>query len=337
MGPATGAVPTSVRFVKRAIPQIYSFDALGTLYDFKEPVVTQYRKIAEGCGVPKVKAESLDQAFRSAYKRTNKELPNYGKHHGIESPAVWWDLLVHRTFSQVVPVSSIPESLGARMYLHFASASAYTLRPDARQTLAHFKAIRNRKMICHSDDNLERLILICVISNSDPRVIDILRDLGLKVGTVRPAGIGAHDFDPTDYNPDNDIDFVCTSYEADSEKPDRAIFDYARRLAAPVIGAHALQRAQALRQGAPDSADAKAEELAVGLNDPDYLPQEHWIHVGNEFDKDTVGAAGAGLTPLHLCVDGRSHEWIEPADTHGTAVIRDLTEVQRYRVDKITS
>ena len=49
--------------------------------------------------------------------------------------------------------------------------------------------------------------MTCVISNSDPRVSAILRDLGLKVGGSPPGP-------PATYDPENDIDFVCTSYEA---------------------------------------------------------------------------------------------------------------------------
>ncbi|KPI34636.1 uncharacterized protein AB675_11616 [Cyphellophora attinorum] len=256
--------------VKRVFRGSYlSFDALGTLFDFKEPIATQYLKVARRCGVTAPIAESdLQQAFKTAYKQISLSWPNYGKGSKIvDSPETWWQILVHSTFRRLLPVESIPTELGSETYQHFASGAAYQLRPGV---LSMFEKLRgSRGELANSS------WMTCVISNSDPRVSAILRDLGLKVGEGPPGP-------PAMYDPENDIDFVCTSYEASSEKPDAAIFWNAKESMAALVG-------------------VPLDELVADRTSTEGV---RWIHVGDDFKKDCVGASEAGLIPVYLCPGG---------------------------------
>jgi FMN phosphatase YigB (HAD superfamily) len=248
-----------------------SFDALGTLFDFKEPVAAQYLKVARKCGVTAPIAEDdIQQAFKAVYKQHTLSWPNYGKgSKSVDSPETWWQLLVHSTFRRLLPEEAIPTRLGSETYQHFASGSAYQLRPGV---LSMFRRLRWARGELASSS-----WMTCVISNSDPRVSTILRDLGLKVGESPPG-------QPATYDPENDIDFVCTSYEASSEKPDAAIFRHAKGSMAALVG-------------------VPVDELVVDGTSIDgpQGPGARWFHVGDDFKKDCVGASEAGFIPVHLC------------------------------------
>ena len=67
-----------------------------------------------------------------------------------------------------------------------------------------------------------------VITNSDPRVPDVLSSLGLRVSPVRwgtktedPASVASRDYE---------IDFSVMSYDVGHEKPDRRIFEAAEEM-----------------------------------------------------------------------------------------------------------
>jgi hypothetical protein len=167
-------------------------------------------------------------------------------------------------------------------------------------------------------------VKIGVITNSDPRVRDILCSLDLFV-----------DPSPDDYNlnlslpsapnigesellvekqPQNkhssDISFILTSYEAGFEKPDPAIFHSAKTLSLRLTG-------------------WEEEET-------------DFVHVGDEIKKDIHGAENAGWGAVLLdregvkeivatdVVDGRSAEFVRArnGENEGRMVrIRDLREL----------
>lgn len=324
---ATKAVRTAVRTVPSFHPpyvsyRILTFDALGTIYDFKEPVARQYLRIARKCGVKHDISEArLQEAFGIAYKRTTKELPNYGKHSKyIKTPEAWWDMVVNRTFGEVMPKESIPADLGLAAYRHFASGAAYKLLKDGmrafeedlhyywrRGGLPHWEVMNAR------GGTFKQYVpgYVGVVTNSDPRVIGILRDLGLKVGTPPPAptnqSLDLSAFNERDYNVGNHIDFVCTSYDADSEKPSRGIFDYAARCAISVNGAHKKRLARSISNhdnpAIRHTFQHGKEHPEEWFQDPAYIDPARWFHVGNDFEKDCLGAAGAGLVPVYLSKD----------------------------------
>ena len=311
------------RFKLQGPIRCVSFDALGTLFVFKEPVAVQYLKIARKCGV----SDSLDhdsvlKAFGTAYKQTSAEHPNYGKKSSnLAGPDEWWDLLVNRTFAQIIPKKSIPADIGSAMYHHFSSGAAYNLRPEVMYLFQELRRLRSASEVVS--------LTTCVITNSDPRVADILRDLGLKVGhSIAADAQPDADARPPGVDLDNDIDFVCSSYEAGSEKPDPAIYEYAKRCMINLRDADEVYPSKQYSDAQSDPPSTRQPE-----QDPPGFKshqRESWLHVGDEFVKDCVGAAAAGFTPVLLCEEQAIEQWHDKlAEQHGFA-IASLKDVAQF-------
>ncbi|KIV89151.1 hypothetical protein PV10_08743 [Exophiala mesophila] len=296
---------------------VVTLDALGTLYGFRQPVATQYAEVARQCGLrDQIDPKSLNVAFKDAFKRANHTYPNYGK-SSLSNPEQWWSLLVNDAFSQVVKPDHIPEDLGHRLYQHFSSADAYELYPDAQAFLESMKSLKAQ--YTRPDGPL---VIVGVVTNSDPRVTQVLQSMQLQVGwsstpplvsPIRDALQSKDDnffFDTRSplygaYNPDNDVDFVATSYEAGAEKPDRRIWDFARELldmmprsraeqALDRHETHVSPRQHSTGQMALAMAQSFAALISVEVG------ETRWIHIGDDFAKDYIGAESVGLDALFV-------------------------------------
>ncbi|KAG9769644.1 hypothetical protein KCU88_g6803, partial [Aureobasidium melanogenum] len=291
---------------KKVPTLVVTLDALGTLYRFREPVASQYQKVARRCGLQvNVDAAELDRAFRSSFKHYNTVYPNYGKGK-LRDPEVWWTKLVNRAFREVVNQQDIPHDLGANLYRHFSSGEAYELYPDVQDFLQTMRALKHR---FQNPDG--PLIATGVVTNSDPRVRLVLQDLGLKVGpsSVPQIGLGAsitdtanrlknQDYEGLLVTPfvnyfalDNDFDVLCTSYEAGAEKPDMLIWLAARQLITPIPGSRAEQAVD-MTLSPPHKGMTECLSHEVG--------DLTWIHIGDEYSKDYLGALDADLDALLL-------------------------------------
>ncbi|EXJ85346.1 hypothetical protein A1O1_05710 [Capronia coronata CBS 617.96] len=292
---------------RRKVPTfVVTLDALGTLYRFREPVPSQYLKVAQRCGLSThVDSDKLDHAFRSSFKHYNTTYPNYGKGK-LRDPELWWTKLVNRAFREVVDDEDIPQDLGASLYRHFSSGEAYELYPDVQPFLQTMRMLKD-----HYHDPEGPLIVTGVITNSDPRVRLVLQDFDLKVGPSSLPQISfgqsisetATRFRNQDYQAllaspfvdyfaaDNDFDFLCTSYEAGSEKPDMNIWLAARQLIIPIPGSRAEQAVDS-SSSAPHKGMTECLRHEVG--------DTTWIHIGDEYSKDYLGAVGADLDALLL-------------------------------------
>jgi FMN phosphatase YigB (HAD superfamily) len=290
---------------------VVSLDALGTLYRFREPVAVQYSKIARQCGFKgEYTNDQLNKSFKSAYKEQNKRYPNYGKDE-LPSPQAWWELLVENTFRPFVTTQALwrPET-GQKLYEHFTSGDAYELFEDVRpfiETIAELKK--------DFADPEGPIVLTGVISNSDPRVRNVLTNLGLRVGVSQAADIkltdgmrkaweDAKDMRVTTpvndmYNSGDHFNFLTTSYEAGSEKPDGHIFAEAQRLAGQLTLSRLFQdneRPSSIQEAWSVVGKARAQTRA----------EEHmWIHIGDEYVKDYEGARFWGHEALLLDRDGQ--------------------------------
>lgn len=295
---------------------IVTLDAQGTIYRFREPIARQYLKVAERCGLTeKIEEDELKQAFRESFKEISKEYPNYGRGQ-LASPNAWWKTLVNDTFRQVVDDSKIPDRLGEEMYDHFTSAAAYELYPDVQPFLA---SMRELKAEWPSADDPP--VFVGVVSNGDPRVKNILQNLGLRVGIhglPDPPNfserINKDAMDATkasdlqqimkspwfdDYNKLNDIDFLATSYEADAEKPDPKIFDFAGSVAS-VVFASKLEQARTDWTPSVETMRFKWQIQKTIRS----LEQATCIHIGDDYEKDYEGAMSAAWNPVYLARDG---------------------------------
>lgn len=283
---------------------VVTLDALGTLYKFREPVSTQYLKIAQKCGLrANVDASELDRSFKSSYKHYNTLYPNYGKGK-LQDPEVWWTKVANRTFGQIIQ-DEIPPDLGAALYKHFSSREAYELYPDAQLFLHTMMALKVR----YSDPD-GPLLVTGVITNSDPRVRLVLEDMSISVGTgsdpldlksalsksreMRSMGDFALPW-KYNYDPRNVIDFLCTSYDANAEKPEPAIFGAAKKYFFTLPVSRAEQSF-----GHPSSG---WQALSNGFKVLRYRPttgSTMFMHIGDEYPKDYVGARRAGWRSLYL-------------------------------------
>ncbi len=65
------------------------FDAFGTLFHPKLPIVEQYASVARRCGLDGFSVEQLQNSFRAAFSGEFKAHPNYGKASGMGAEK-WW-------------------------------------------------------------------------------------------------------------------------------------------------------------------------------------------------------------------------------------------------------
>jgi hypothetical protein len=133
-------------------------------------------------------------------------------------------------------------------------------------------------------------VVVGVITNSDDRVPDVLSSLGLK---VNPRRFGVSPDTPQDSG-NFDVDFSVMSYDVGHEKPDRRIFEAAEEIATAVISSK------------DQAADA-----------------DEWqkVYVGDEYEKDVLGATGADWNAVLVKEDpGSDQEHVQwrDADTPGT-------------------
>lgn len=297
---------------------ILTFDALGTLYRFRAPVANQYLAVAKKCGLKSTINESdLQMSFKRAFKALSNEFPNYGKGK-LDNPEVWWSELVKRSFKDVVENENLPDGLESDLYQHFSSQAAYELYPDVR-SLLH----RTREIRAVSDSPP---LLLGIITNGDPRVSSVLRSMGLSIGQSRRTNYGvdeirqaARDDAQTmsstgqlkvtvpwqhSYNSNNDFDFLTTSYDAESEKPHPGIFESAELQATEMI----LSKAAQSMPDPKTMVGGIAQLVTSTLNVRKLAEKMIWIHVGDDYDTDYVGAEAQGLQSLLLVREGEGKE-----------------------------
>lgn len=310
---------------------VVTLDALGTLYKFREPIATQYIKVARDCGLKApLDEKTLMNAFKTSFKEISSEYPNYGKGQ-LDSPRRWWKSLVNDTFRRIVDEDEVPAMLADELYTRFSSNAAYDFYPDVKP---FFEIMRQLK-----DDYArpeDPAVFVGVISNGDPRVKPILQSLGLRVGwdympTVenfrdRVDRIGGDYYNIADditqspwfaaYNPLHDIDMLVTSYGVGVEKPASLPFLQAEALAK-------MNYASKLEQTRKDwspSMDLVKHKRHVARETARFGPIK-CIHIGDDYNKDYCGAIDAGFEALHLARDGEQDPGPE-----GTNVVTDLEE-----------
>lgn len=215
--------------------------------------------------------------------------------------------VITSTFTPYLPPSTpLPKPLIPALLHRFSTSSGYALYPDI---LPFLHRVRTSKP--------DSPIIIGVVSNSDDRVPGILSSLGLRVGGVRwgmegrevvgdvageengnveKEGEERHDTtspkanNPPQPNDDNDdISFIALSYDINSEKPNRGIFNAARQL-----GEHCLLNHH-------------------HYHSPITINNNTCIHIGDDMEKDYKGAKNAGWDAVLL---DRNRDWdgIEKGD-----------------------
>jgi putative hydrolase of the HAD superfamily len=168
------------------------FDAVGTLIELREPVGATYARIGAEFGA-RASAARLEDAFARVVGEAGPLVfPGEPLARAAELEKEGWRRRVDDTF-RAADGAALPRPFAAcfeRLFAHYASAEAWSLRPGAEEALV---AIRSRGLATG------------IVSNFDQRLRPLLAALGvhhLFHAIVLPADVGA-------------------------AKPDRAIFDAA--------------------------------------------------------------------------------------------------------------
>lgn len=308
---------------------LLTLDAYETLFHPRLPIATQYAQTARFLGafntLPAHLHPSdgdLKSAFKDAFKHEAKLRPNYGRLQGdfTGGPRQWWANVIKGTFERAViamteksgsgprinkdegkdvnetkrhALESLPPELVPRLVQRFWSREGYELYDDVEPFFRALRGWKSRiKQGIRSEDDKFDQIIVGVVSNSDDRVPDILKSLGLMVGDTRAEGTSTEAQSTLEANglaksseSGNDIEFVITSYEAGEEKPHRQIFDVAKH------------RGKACKQTTPNR-----EDLEDSPNGETWT----YVHVGDDEAKDYRGAIDAGWDSVYL--DRNAHE-----------------------------
>ncbi|KAJ5711745.1 hypothetical protein N7488_005901 [Penicillium malachiteum] len=304
--PLLNARSFTKQFTSKSMPGtlLLTFDAFDTLFTPRPPVPEQYASVAHEFGLSRtaITPQKLKAAFKDTFRSQLAQYPNYGRADVLcgkyGGPRQWWEEVIRNTFAQTLSTLNssdiqpqLPIGLVENLLGRFAGAGGYSLYEDVAPFFARMRELKASEL-----GRFDRVV-IGVISNSDDRVPAVLKDLGLRVGDLRAdqdlSSMTLPGFEQRDdaatsrytgLQPDHDIDMVITSYEAGEEKPNRLIFDVAKR-----------------------QARILARQSSVSEDEP-------WtrVHVGDDYNKDYIAARDAGWQS-YLLPRGNVQE--QPAQT----------------------
>ncbi|KAK6360657.1 hypothetical protein TWF730_006792 [Orbilia blumenaviensis] len=326
---------------------LITLDALGTLYGIKnENVGLEYANVAKSCGVTGLLAQDVTKSFKKAYKELTASHPNYGFGTGM-TPEEWWEQIAIKTFTPLIPFPiSFPENLANALWKHFSSKDAYTLYLGTQPFLWNIKDLKSlaQRTRTGTADWKFRTVTIGVISNSDDRVVNILNSFNITtlhrcvnldgevsyiallatkernavlakkakaVGAVAKKALRKIANARKELVSDEQIvDFAVTSCRMGIAKPEREIFEAAKKAAEKLV-AH--------RHG--------EREAARGWE---------WYHVGDNAKEDVVGAFEAGAVGVlfdRLKSMGETEVMVKASEKgmgYKTMVVGDLREVSEF-------
>lgn len=184
--------------------------------------------------------------------------------------------VITQTFQPLVGEGmELPKDLAPKLWHRFSSGEGYALSPGMASLL---RSLKQRERTRRAQAS--RLI-VGVITNSDDRVPNILSSLGLHVSPLRfgtplnsVKGWASEHYD---------VDLHCMSYDVGATKPDRRIFDAAEQIADELV----------MAQEAAENGRNVVERVQPALP---------WLklYVGDEYEKDVVGARGAGWNSIFV-------------------------------------
>ncbi|KAI9734668.1 MAG: hypothetical protein M1834_002269 [Cirrosporium novae-zelandiae] len=304
---------------------VLTFDAFGTLFTPRFHIAKHYGDIARQLGLKGFRDEDVGESFLKAFKSEQKARPNYGREEGMKVED-WWGNVITQTFTPFVPSASLPSTLVPRLLSCFSSSEGYTLYADVPPLFQLLRKLKTTSATTTINTPTYTPIIIGVITNSDSRVSLVLESLGLQVRTRAPdpkildvqdkevpgqriQGLEELTGSQTGNRvPPPDIDMLILSYDVRTSKPDKEIFRKAMETAHLLAGS-----------------EEDGEKLALTLRDREQM-REGWtyLHVGDEYDKDYVGAKEAGWQSILLDREG-SFE-----GKNGLERIGDLRELDRW-------
>jgi FMN phosphatase YigB (HAD superfamily) len=239
---------------------LIAMDAFGTIFSPKNPIGEQYVAVAAKLGIPGLRSEDIHKSFYSSFKHMGKEFPNYGKKAGLNTE-LWWKAVIEQTFLPHITEQQKQKlpNLISTIITRFWSDDGYALHDDAFRFVQEVKSYRMK----HQADGF---VFFGVLSNSDTRLPDILKSFQYKVSNLKPNSNATKQ---TLNLKDVDFEFVVLSYDVGHEKPAKEIFDATESL---------------VRERLMPKDEANNELLK--------------LYVGDEMEKDGIGALGAGWHPV---------------------------------------
>ncbi|KAJ5753906.1 uncharacterized protein N7511_008059 [Penicillium nucicola] len=309
---------------------LLTLDAFGTLFHPRFPVPNQYAVVAHHYGLSRtaITPDRVKTAFKAVFQAQTRQYPNYGRADVLRGqyggPRQWWEEVIKGSFARAIIGDNeetrvtqrgrtdktsdaaehviLPPGLVDSLLDRFAGSEGYLLYDDVTPFFRRLRELRT------SGKSPFEQIIIGVISNSDDRVPAVLKSLGLQVGDMRAdqdrSSMELPGFEEregmqavTDEQRAPDVDLVITSYEAGAEKPDRRIFDVAKR------------QAQLL---ASSEINPETDMLCV--------------HVGDDYAKDYCAARDAGWESYLLPRDASQKKSDDKRSLNSLAELIDQLE-----------
>lgn len=204
--------------------KLITFDITGTLLKYRSSPAVEYSNSLKKYGV-EVRLSTLEYLINKNWTFMTKTHPNFGLYTGLQWEN-YWRVYAHNVFSKAFEIENITHNVNLTdiiddLMMTYSTGETFEVQNGAIELLEYLK---------------KEQVTLGVMSNYDPRIKPMIKNLGLS-----------HYFN-----------FILSSYEVKSEKPDIKIF--------------------------------REAELYVkkGLN------RELFLHVGDSYLLDFKGAKNAG-------------------------------------------
>lgn len=171
--------------------RLITFDATDTVVRFSKPPSVQYKETAEHYGISTLNEEKLMTSFKPCFRELAQQYPNFGSGSNIDWKD-WWTQLVTNVLNR-----SSDKALDQEIVTEIAKCLV-----DMYATPACWTKIDGAEEIVDKIQSSRKCVGL--ISNTDPRIKHVLRNMGLR-----------------------QFQFMLTSYEVGYMKPHREIFDAA--------------------------------------------------------------------------------------------------------------
>lgn len=170
--------------------KLITFDVTGTLLKYRSSPAIEYSNVLKKYSI-EVKLSTLDNLINKNWIFMTRTHPNFGLDTGLGWEN-YWRTYAHNVFSKAFQIENIThnillETIINDLMMIYSTGETFQVQDGAIELLEYLK---------------KEQVPLGVISNYDPRIKPILKNLGLS-----------HYFK-----------FILSSYEARSEKPDVKIF-----------------------------------------------------------------------------------------------------------------
>nr|POF04033.1 putative uncharacterized hydrolase c7d4.05 [Quercus suber] len=274
---------------------LIALDAFGTLFQPRRPIAQQYGEVARSLGLTGFKDEDIEKEFRK------------GKFHSDEHNSIVSGMML--MLSVRLCLDSVQAREHTESQLRFEKADGGQIIEStfislvgsdpkigeelAPQLLRRFAteegysifpdAVAFLKALPKNRLTAQGRIVVGIVTNSDDRVPDVLASLGLRVS---PDRYGSDIAKSSTHDELYDIDFTVMSYDVGYEKPDGRIFKAAEDM---------LRKSH------------QAEDTDLSSWD--------MLYIGDDYDKDVVGALNAGWRAVWVNRGSRDEarevEWLD--------------------------